>query len=101
MSEKKIVAKCLSDDGDHFVCAEGYWLPCCTITDQYKEYFLNEDFNALTGKDFHLKDKFLLWADYYLSEYDTAPGGCKKKCGVLGHMSYNEFYHSGDDAEYF
>ena len=101
MSEKKIVPKCLNDDGDHFVCAEGYWLPCCVISNNHKKYFLTNEFYASHNEDFHLKDRFLLWVDHYLSDYELAPNSCKKKCGVLGHLSYNEFYHSGDDAEIF
>ena len=97
MSEKKIFPRCLKDEGDHFVSAEGYWYPCCILSKDEGAYFRNDDFDVLKGKDFHLKDKFLLWVDYYLSDYDTALGSCKKKCG---RECPSKIYTSGDDFIY-
>lgn len=100
MSEKYIKPLCMKDEGHHYVCAEGHWAPCCALPQKYREYFANEDFNVLTQTDFHLKDKFLIWADHNLSNYETAPSTCKKRCGVA-NTNEEKFYRSGDEAIVF
>jgi hypothetical protein len=97
---KKIIPRCLEDKGDHFVSAEGYWHPCCTISYPNKSYFLTEEFNVLTSNNFHTNPKFLEWVDDKLADYFKAPRACKAKCGC-DHIDGQKFYSSSDDAEFF
>lgn len=96
----KIIPKCLEDKGDHFVCAEGYWLPCCVIDGDHKEYFKREEFNVVTNKNFHNNKLFIDWVNNNLTDYSTAPIGCRKKCKDT-KKDENKFYSSSDDAEFF
>lgn len=97
---KKIEPRCIKDQGDHFVSAEGYWHPCCTIGGPHKPYFMTEEFNVLTNNNFHLNPKFLQWVNNIIDNYDAAPNACKAKCGI-DHIDGTKFYSSADDAEFF
>ena len=96
----KIIPKCLEDKGDHFVCAEGYWLPCCVIDGINKEYFKREEFDVVKFNNFHNNPLFLEWVNKNLTNFDTAPIGCKKKCNET-KVDENKFYTSSDEAEFF
>jgi hypothetical protein len=101
MSEKYIDPRCMTDEGNHFVTAEGHWLPCCVLTGHHKEYFNTEEFQVLNNNNFNNKPRYHDWVRKNLLDYDKASGACKSKCGVNNADEEKKFYRSGDDAEFY
>lgn len=94
-----IIPKCL-DDSEHYVCAEGYWLPCCAVTGKDKQYFIRNEFDTSknTPESFHKNFRFLIWADKIASDYNNAPNFCKYKCSK---HAIDSFIISGDSFEVY
>lgn len=88
MEEKKIIPKC-KNNSEHFVAANGRWLPCCvfpTHGSQYEMSIFNDDRYNISEKNdihsFHLDLKYLEWLNFISKSYSNAPKCCQKKCGV-------------------
>lgn len=85
--QRKIIPKCRNNT-EHFVAANGRWLPCCvfpTHGQQYESSIFNDDRYNIDNNDvhtFHLDLKYLDWLNFISKYYYDAPKCCQKKCGV-------------------
>ena len=89
MEEKKIIPKC-KNNSEHFVAANGRWLPCCVFPTHgqiYEESIFNDNrYSILENTNvhlFHLDIQFLEWLEQIIDSYQNAPKFCQKKCGVM------------------
>ena len=88
MQDRKIIPKCV-DDSEHFIAANGRWLPCCvfpTHGKQYEESIFNDKIYNITENTnvhaFHKDVKYLQWLNIITNDYNNAPRCCQKKCGI-------------------
>lgn len=85
----KIIPKC-KNDLEHYVTAEGYWVPCCNVPQYGSEYknseLYNEVFKIERLEDIyrcHKEPVFLKWIEKIESGVVPAPIYCKRKCSDI------------------